>query len=260
MVAGKQQQEAGGSAPQGRTRGIGEWMSSWRFLGTRDSDGEKSHDADVKEIEASVRKTYLAYNSQDLEAFKAGWTDKGFQQAYERPKEKVRDFGLLSLLSFRRYTIGEFSNTAVYGTSAATEVGLTYREVHETHRFSLIREDDTWKIDHDEKVALIPEGAAVVDAKLNFFIIQLERTRLPPGTVAFKISNTDTRPHEFIVKRISESESEDTIGMTKPLKPGENETLILTKLTSGRYVVICNMVTRDIMPHAYGMRTEFLIE
>jgi hypothetical protein len=77
--------------------------------------------------------------------------------------------------------------------------------------------------------------------------------------VAFKIRNTDTRRHEFIVKRIAESESEDTVGMTKELKPGANEVLVLD-LKRGRYVIICNMVTRDIMPHAYGMRTEFSVE
>ena len=252
--------EATGSAPQRESRrSLGEWVRSWGFLpGGQESQAEKAWEP--KDVEEAVRKTFLAYNRQDLQTFKAGWTDKGFQQAYERPKEKVGDFGRLSLLSFRPYTIVNFSNTAVDSETAATEVGLTYGEVHETHRFSLIREDDTWKIDHDEKLALIPKGATVVDAKLKFFIIELERTRLAPGTVAFKISNVDTQQHEFIVKKIMESESEETIGMTKPLKPGENETLILTNLTPGRYVVICNMVTRDIKPHAYGERTEFLIE
>jgi hypothetical protein len=80
-------------------------------------------------------------------AFKAGWTDKGFQQAYERPKERITDFGLLSLLSFRPYAIGEFSNTMVNGKSAVTEVELTHgEEVRESHRMSLVREDDGWKM------------------------------------------------------------------------------------------------------------------
>jgi hypothetical protein len=248
------------SAPSGRGY-FGAWMRPWDSLTrTQSSQAQPSSDWELKEVEDAVRKTFLAYNNEDLPAFKAGWTEKGFQQAYERSKEKVKDFGRLSLLSFRPYTLREFSNTEVDGKSAATEVGLTYGEVHETHRFSLVREDDTWKIDQDKKLALFPKDATVVNAKLNFFIIELERTRLTPGTVAFKISNGDTRPHEFIVKKVAASEMEETIGMTKELKPGAQETLILNNLKRGRYVVLCNMVTPDIMPYAYGMRTEFFIE
>jgi uncharacterized cupredoxin-like copper-binding protein len=62
------------------------------------------------------------------------------------------------------------------------------------------------------------------------------------------------------VKKVAASEMEETIGMTKELKPGAQETLILNNLKRGRYVVLCNMVTPDIMPYAYGMRTEFFIE
>ena len=259
---GTGKQETMGSAPQREARrSLGEWLRPWGFFtGKHESQAEKSPGWELKEVEDAVRRTFLAYNEEDLPAFKAGWTERGFQQAYELPKEKVTGLDQLSLLSFRPYTIGEFSNTTVNGKSAATEVELTYGEVRESHRMSLVREEDGWKMDQDEKLALFPKDATVVDAKLKFFIIELERTRLTPGTVAFKISNADTRPHEFIVKRVAESESEETIGMTKPLKPGENATLILTNLMPGRYVVLCNMVTRDIMPYAYGMRTEFFIE
>lgn len=261
----KERSAAAGKADAGRSavpresrRSLSTWLRSWEFL-TR-GQGSQSAGWEPKEVEEAVRRTFLAYNRQDLPAFKAGWTEKGFEQAYELPKEKVTGLDQLSLLSFRPYTIGEFSNTTVNGKSAATEVELTYGEVRESHRMALVREEDGWKMDQDEKLDNIPKDATVVDAKLKFFIIELERTRLAAGAVAFKITNADTRPHEFIVKRVAESESEETIGMTKPLKPGENATLILTNLMPGRYVVLCNMVTRDIMPYAYGMRTEFFIE
>lgn len=255
-TAGKQP-AVGSGPPREPRRSLGEWLKSWGFFtGGLESQGGSAS----REVEEAVKRTFLAYNNQDLRTFMRGWTDNGFQQAFELPKEKVTGLDQLSLLSFRPYTVGEFSNTSLDAKTAATEVGLTYGEVHETHRFSLVREDDAWKIDQDEKLALIPKDATVIDAKLNFFIIELERTRLTPGTVAFKISNGDTRPHEFIVKKVTPSESEETIGMTKELKPGASETLILTKLTPGRYVALCNMVTEDFKPYAYGMRTEFLIE
>lgn len=252
------QRQAVGSASQRESRRpLGEWLRSWGFFtGGLESQGGSAS----REVEEAVKRTFLAYNNQDLPAFKAGWTEEGFQQAYGLPKEKATGLDQLSLLSFRPYTIGEFSNTSADGKSAATEVGLTYGEVQESHRLSLLREDDRWKIDHDEKLALIPKDATAIDAKLKFFIIELERTRLAPGAVAFQITNADTREHEFIVKKVAESESEETIGKTKPLKPGENATLVLTNLTPGRYVVLCNMLSRDGVPYSYGMRTEFLIE
>lgn len=256
-------QGAVGSAPQRESRrSLGEWMRSWNFLpGGRGSQAEKSPGWELKEVEEAVRRTFLAYNARDLSAFMAGWTDKGFQQAYELPKEKVKDFGLLSLLSFRPYTIGEFSNTAVNGASAATEVELTYGEVQESHRMSLVREDDGWEIDQDEKLAHIPKNATVVDVKLQYYKIQLDPAQAAPGTVAFRIANTDARPHEFIVKKwIESSGMEENVGKIKPLKPGQNETLVLANLTPGRYIILCNMVARDATPYAYGMRNEFIIQ
>jgi hypothetical protein len=235
---------------------FGEWIRSWLLPAEQSS---QSAGWEPKDVEQAVRKTFLAYNRQDLPAFKAGWTEKGFQQAYQRPKEKVRDFGLLSLLSFRPYTIGEFSNTSVEAETAATEVGLTYGEVQETHRLSLVREGDRWKIDRDEKLPEIAKNTTMVAVKFQHFNLHMDRTRLAPGEVAFNISNTDTQQHEFIVKRITESESEETIGMTKPLNPGQHETLILS-LPPGRYVALCNMLSRDGVPYAYGMRTEILVE
>ncbi|MGH7766109.1 MAG: hypothetical protein ACREQP_01535, partial [Candidatus Binatia bacterium] len=196
---------------------FGQWIKSWILPAEQ---GSQSAGWEPKDVEEAVRKTFLAYNRKDLPAFKNGWTDRGFQQAYERPKEKITDFGLLSLLSFRPYTIGDFSNTAIDATTASTEVGLTYGEVQEPHRLSLVREGDRWRIDRDEKLPDIAKNTALVAVKFQHFNLHMDRTRLAPGEVAFNISNTDTQQHEFIVKRITESESEETIGMTKPLNPG----------------------------------------
>lgn len=254
-------QEAVGLTPQEELRQPLEEQIGLESLFSQERGPRAEKTWELKEVEEAVRRTFLAYNRQDLSAFKAGWTDKGFQQAYEIPKEKARHFGQLGLLSFRPYVIGEFSNTWVNEKTAATELGLTHGEVQETHRLALVREDDEWKIDHDEKLALIPQEATVVDAKLDFFNIQLDRTRLAPGPVAFKIINTDTRPHEFIVKKqIAASGMEETIGMTKQIEPGENATLLLANLTPGAYVVLCNLVGRDTMPYSYGMRTEFVVD
>jgi hypothetical protein len=261
--AARKKQNAAASAPQKESRStLGEWISSWGFLAREQgSQTEKLPGGEFNEIEDSVRKTFLAYNRQDLPAFKAGWTDQGFQRAYELPKERAKHFGLLGLLSFRPYAIGEFSNTAIYGKSAETEVVLTYGEIQESHRMSLVWDEDAWKIDQDEKLDRVPKNATVVDVKLQYYKIQLDPTRAAPGTVAFRITNTDSRQHEFVVKRWNPaSDTEDNIGLIKPLEPGQNETLVLANLQPGRYIVLCNMVARDGMPYSYGMRNVFIIQ
>lgn len=247
------------SAPRAEARGslIG-WIKSWSF--SADERQAQSGDAE-REVEAAVRKTFLAYNAQDLSVFLAGWTDKGFKQVYDRPKETITDFVFLSLLSFRPYKIGRFSKTAIYGTSAETEVDLTYGDVQESHRMSMVREGESWKIDHDEKLAKFPANATVVEVKLQYYKIQMDPSGASPGTVAFQIVNTDNRKHEFIVKKwIPDSDQEETIGLVKPLEPGKNDTLVLANLTPGKYIVLCNMVARDGMLYAFGMRNEFIVQ
>jgi hypothetical protein len=251
--------QAAASAPRAESRGsFVEWMRSWGF-----SSEERQPQSEVaeREVEAAVRRTFLAYNAQELPVFLAGWTDKGFKQAYDRPKETITDFVFLSLLSFRPYKIGRFSNTALYGTTADTEVDLTYGDVQESHRMSMVREGESWKIDHDEKLAKFPANATVVDVKLQFFKILLDPPGASAGTVAFKIANMDGRKHEFIVKKwLPDSDQEETIGLIKPLEPGKSDTLILANLAPGKYILLCNMVTRDAMPYAYGMRNEFMVQ
>jgi len=266
-----EKQDDGGNSPAAKTQAaesdgrketrwsFGEWGRPWGLLrGNRESQTERT--ADPEEVEKAVRKTFLAYNAQELQTFKDGWTEKGFERAHGRPKEKVGHFGLLGLLSFRPYTIGEFANTAVYGKGASTEVELTYGEVEESHRLSLVWERQGWRIDHDEKLNQSAKDATVVDVKLSFFNIQLDRTRMAPGTVEFRIANTDNRKHEFIVKKvIPESEMEENVGLINPLAPGQNETLTL-QLKPGRYVALCNLVTADATPYSTGMRVEFTVE
>ena len=256
--AGKQQTAR--SVPKREpSRSLSKRLGSWSLVtGEQGSQAEKAWE--LRDVEEAVRRTFLAYNARDLPAFKAGWTDQGFRQAYELPKEKVRHFGLLGLLSFRPYVIGEFSDTWVDGKTATTEVGLTYGQVQETHRMALVREDDDWRIDHDEKLALIPQDATVVDVKLKWFLIELDQTWLAPGPVAFRITNADTRPHEFIVKEVrANSGTEENVGLINPLAPGRSETLVLN-LTPGRYVGLCNLIAPDGRPYSTGMRTEFTVE
>lgn len=247
------------SAPRAEPRAsVVDWMKSWGF--SSEQRPPQSGDAE-REVEAAVRKTFLAYNAQDLPAFLAGWTNKGFKQTYDRPKETITDFVFLSLLSFRPYKIGQFSNTASYGTTAETEVDLTYGDVKESHRMSMVREGESWKIDHDEKLAKFPANATVVEVKLQYYKIQMDPTGASPGTVAFQIVNTDNRKHEFIVKKwIPDSDQEETIGLIKPLDPGKGDTLVLANLAPGKYIVLCNMVARDGMLYAFGMRNEFIVQ
>jgi uncharacterized lipoprotein len=125
---------------------------------------------------------------------------------------------------------------------------------------SLVWEEDGWKIEHDEKLPQLPRDATVVDVKLQYYKMQLNRTRATPGNVAFRITNADTHQHEFVVKKMNpDSGTEDNVGLIPPLEPGQHETLIL-KLEPGRYVVLCNLLAPDMQPYSTGMRNEFIVQ
>jgi len=221
--------------------------------------------AEVSEVERAVRTVYAAYNERNLDAFLAGWTDNGFARVFQFPKT-----GAINRLfaGSTPVAVGKFSNTAVTRRNASTEVELAYGQVEEIHALALVREGPNWLIDDDKKrdptvYELSRRGRAeIMDVALGLSGIQFDPGRASTGTMAFRVANTDTRPHEFVVmKWLPDSESEQAIGTTGPLQPGASTTLTLTDLTPGRYVILCNMLDSDGMPYsAKGMRTEFTIQ
>ncbi len=250
IASGQQGQQEPG---RGSRDTFGAWMSSWGLS------------SDASEVERAVRTVFAAYNERNRGAFLAGWTDNGFSRAFQFPKaQAVNEL----FIGFQPVTVGEFSNTVVTEKGAVTEVDLTYGQVQEIHHLSLVKAGHNWLIDDDKKrdptVSDLSRGGRVeiLDVALGESGIQFDGSKASTGTLAFKVANTDTRPHEFVVmKWLPDSEMEQSIGRIGPLQPGASATMTLTDLTPGRYVILCNMLDTDGLPYSSkGMRTEFTIQ
>ena len=248
------EQQGNQESGHGSRETFGAWVSSW------------GRSADASAVERAVRTVYAAYNERNLDAFLAGWTDNGFARVFQFPKARAVN---RLFAGSQPVTVGEFSNTVVTEKGAATEVELTYGQVEELHRLSLVKEGPHWLIDNDEKrdptVSDLSRrgGVEIMDVALGGSGIRFDSSKAATGTLAFRVANTDSRPHEFVVmKWLPDSEMEQAIGHIGPLQPGASAIMTLTDLTPGRYVILCNMLDdTDGLPYsAKGMRTEFTIQ
>jgi|GEM_PF-1932917 hypothetical protein len=256
--------------PRGTIESVPTSLAQW-LTGTRAAKKQKANTQrgmDAWEVEEAVRAIFAAYNRTDVEAFLAGWTDKGFQEMFRETKERVkRTFPRLRSVGVGPFTVGEFSNTVLRTRSATTEVELTKEQQRKMHRFSLVNEGNVWKIDGDEELtADVPIEAPVIALIMTEFALEVDTReiskRIAFGKVALKVSNGGQRPHQLVVmKWLPESETERSIGRTGPLKPGEEKILVLTDLEAGRYAMLCNLVDSDGTPYSSkGMRAEFTVE
>jgi hypothetical protein len=114
-----------------------------------------------------------------------------------------------------------------------------------------------------------------VNVTLDEFTINLDRTVAPDGRVTFDVTNQGTVTHEFMVIRTNllpanlptnpDGSYDENAGSTTvvdeidDLTPGENDELTLN-LSSGNYVLICNMVAGGNSHYALGMRTSFTVD
>ena len=99
-----------------------------------------------------------------------------------------------------------------------------------------------------------------------------DKTSSAAGDVTFSVKNTGTIDHEVVVLKtdtafdqlkVGESEADrvdesTSVGETgdPALKAGESRTFTLTGLTSGKYVLVCNLAKH----YGLGMRAAFTIQ
>jgi len=134
--------------------------------------------------------------------------------------------------------------------------------------------------------ALIPGGcadsggsAAIVNADLREFSIDLDRSSAPAGKVTFRVENNGEELHEFVVLKTDlapgqlpldaegdadeEADGVVVMGELEDITPGMSGELTLD-LDRGQYVVLCNLATLEdgVVQHHYplGMYTGFTVE
>ncbi len=222
--------------------------------------------AKAGEVEKAVRAVFAAFNKRDADAFLAGWTDTGLRETFGESKEAAKRFfpHLRALSSLEPFTVGGFSHTAVGGDTATTEVELAQGNLKKTHRLSLVKENDTWKIGSDKEIAAkIPADATLIPVTMREFAFEFDSSAVSVVTrnVAFKVSNTTGQKHDFSVMILrADSDMEVLLGQAGPLEVGEEKTVLLMDLEPGRYVILCNRLHTDGQPYSSkGMRAEFTI-
>jgi len=217
---------------------------------------------EARQVEETIRRIFAAFNAQELEGFLAGWTPRGFQHAFEFPITAAVRLQDDLFAESGPYTIDRFANTVVGLQRAGTHVDMTNGRRKERHRMALVKHDGAWKIDLDEKLPVGPSRHAVpVDVSITGRSFEVSTFEVVSESVAFRVANADEKPHQLVVmKRIVESGVQQALGHVGPLRPGQHATLLLSDLTPGPYLLVCNMIDSDGMPYSSkGLRAEFTI-
>ena len=111
-------------------------------------------------------------------------------------------------------------------------------------------------------------GATTIIAEEKEFAIGLDQTTVPHGDVTFKVTNTGTVVHEFVVvdtdttasqlPQASGAVDEDALTVVdevEDLEPGATENLTVN-LAAGHYAVICNIPGH----YAGGMHVDVTVQ
>ena len=129
-------------------------------------------------------------------------------------------------------------------------------------RFTLVRQDGTWKIDREDNIAVeIPDGTETIEAETYEFAFNIDTDALAAATepVAIAIDNIGTQPHELAIIRVPADADVlalfqrpgggemELVGQEGPLEPGESLNLVFTQaLEPGRYVILSLLSPRHL--------------
>lgn len=115
----------------------------------------------------------------------------------------------------------------------------------------------------------VGEPKAAISAEVSEWEIKLDGTVGTADALTFTIKNTGEDTHEFVVVKtdlaadklpvVDDKVSEDAVEAVdevEDIQPGSTETLSLSGLAPGKYVVICNLLGH----YGKGMRTEITIK
>jgi uncharacterized protein (TIGR02246 family) len=237
---------------------------------------------EVAAAEQTVRDVAAAWNANDVEAFAALFTDDGLNSAFGDGGNAPREEIVASLEGQIGDGAIEIREIAPELTDPGADVTVLWLSGHllESYRFSLLLEDDAWKIDAQEELPVeVPVGAKVVNVDLTEFAFDFDTSQVTSDEVViFEGHNAGTQPHHMVLAKIPEdanldellaSEEEppgvEDIGGGPPFAPGETSTIMLgAPLDAGRYLMVCFLPDETDpaeTPHALkGMVTDFTVE
>ncbi len=237
------------------------------------SRGDHEVPVALKEIEASIRGTFDAFNREDMQGFLDGWTDRGFfnktmfRLQADQPFAKDETPVFLEAIRSEPIRLTKISNVKILDfmvIQGSAHVELIHGHVQENYRLALAKRkgvDTRWKIQRDEPLPVIPDGFPVVEVKLKEYAIDLDQSRLARNMV-LELVNAGEKSHEFVLfKRHRSGGLESSIARGAwSLAPGKTNMLVLTGLEPGPYLMTCCSVDPDHKPHCdKGMRVEVTI-
>jgi uncharacterized cupredoxin-like copper-binding protein len=122
-------------------------------------------------------------------------------------------------------------------------------------------------------------GDQTVNATEKEWQISLASATFHAGTLTIKVHNDGDKEHEFVIRKTDLNSAdlptnadgeivEDDSRLSEvgdpseieSVKPGEDQTITLTDLQPGHYVIFCNIHDQDLLHYQKGMHTDFTIE
>ena len=238
-------------------------------------------DGGAAEVEAAVQAAFDSWNAKDLDGLVAAFTDAGLISVFgDEGQGTVEDVKaeLPPFMGEPPFTNPEFREITVDDDSATADVQVGFGIALNALRFTLVRQDGTWKIDREDNIAVeIPDGTETIEAETYEFAFNIDTDAPAAATepVAIAIDNIGTQPHELAIIRVPADADVlalfqrpgggemELVGQEGPLEPGESLNLVFTQaLEPGRYVILCFLPDTSEgprgTPHVFkGMLAEF---
>jgi hypothetical protein len=241
---------------------------------------------EIEAIEAAVRNSIGHFNAADAEAFRTSFTERGFAQFVGEhwvvPLESMSSNEHLSSgLAESQFELGSFTNSAIGGESASTDVMRGGFESLTGDRFELRYEGGRWLIDGYDNSSVspdVPDGYSTVDVRLRELSIELRDPVTETGSTAFVLRNDGELEHNISLFWLSADISTESFLFGNgyipfdyfksygsiEVDPGETANLVPREELQhrdGRYVLICGMDWETGRTHGHrGMLEEFRLD
>lgn len=245
-----------------------------------------SSDADIADVEDTIKQAFADWNAKDLEKFTAHFTDAGLVSSFGDDIEVATatdvKAALAEFIGVDLLSDPTFNETIVDGTSATSDVQFSVGTGLDHAKFTFTKVGDEWKLNEEESLTVaIPAGYTTVHVDLNEFAFALDTAEISDATgkVALEASNVGKQQHEIGLARIpadvtiadilaadGELPGIEFITGAGPIEPGEGDNLVLGEpLEPGRYMLVCSLPDTAEGPdgpsHASkGMIKDFVIE
>ena len=251
-------------------------------VATKDSGS----DADVTDVEDTIKQAFADWNAKDLEKFVAHFTDAGLVDSFGEEGAAAADVKaeLANFIGSDPITDPTFNGTTVDGTTATSDVQFAVGGGFDHIKITLTKVGDEWRFNGEEGLPVaIPAGYTTVHVDMNEFAFALDTAEITDATgpIALEGSNVGKQDHEIGLARIPADAviadilafegdpstlGVEFVGGSDSIAPGEGGNVVFTEaLEPGRYVLLCFLPDTtegpDGTPHALkGMVKEFVIK